>query len=207
MTRNGAEPGLLASVPPEVLRELRNRYTEPHRAYHTWRHIEHLLGLFEEIERCVRNQRAVLLAILFHDAVYDPKRSDNEERSGRLLVDLAAGDLDPETVVRARLLIDATKRHELLAEMPAQEVSDTELFLDMDLSILGAPQQRFDEYERQIRAEYAHLSDDAYRIGRSKVLNRFLQRQPLFLSAWGRGRFADQATVNLQRALVAVKQG
>ncbi|KEG07189.1 hypothetical protein DQ04_10621020 [Trypanosoma grayi] len=69
------------------------RYSEPQRRYHTLAHLEemlqqlaryqagapaaHRLPLEGDTTRCL----VVELALLFHDAVYDPRRGDNEERS------------------------------------------------------------------------------------------------------------------------------
>lgn len=67
------------------------RYTEPQRHYHTLAHLEEMLRRLDEFEANAPaahrlpaggTQRLVLeLALLFHDAVYDPQRGDNEERS------------------------------------------------------------------------------------------------------------------------------
>ena len=204
MTTHDLHQHRLASVPVDILRDLRTRHAEPQRAYHTWQHVGELVDLFAEVEDRLRSPEAVLFAVLFHDAVYDPRRSDNEERSADLLGAAAAGALDAKAMATARRLIDATKLHKLPVGLPAEEVSDARLFIDMDLSILAASPDRFDEYQRQIRVEYAHIPDDAFRTGRSMVLSRFLERRPLFLSDWGRSRFAEQAFTNLQRALAGL---
>lgn len=198
--------GPLEAVPQEILRDLRRRYAEPQRVYHTWRHIEELLALFREVRGHLRNPPAVLWAILFHDGIYDSKRGDNEERSADLLRRLGAEGLDRESMAAALRLIEATKTHRLPSEPVADEIGDSTLFLDMDLAVLGAPSARFDEYEHQIRAEYAHLPEEAYRKGRSEVLRGFLERRPLFLSEWGRARFGVQALRNVQRALAALER-
>ncbi len=80
---------LLSRIPVHVMADLRRRYAEPQRAYHTWTHVEDLLTLFVEPRGPLHDDAAVLYAILFHDAVYDPKRADNEERSADLVRVLA----------------------------------------------------------------------------------------------------------------------
>ncbi|EKF38376.1 hypothetical protein MOQ_001416 [Trypanosoma cruzi marinkellei] len=67
------------------------RYTEPQRHYHTMAHLEEMLSCLARFQSeapvahrlpAEGTRRLVVeLAILFHDAVYDPRRSDNEERS------------------------------------------------------------------------------------------------------------------------------
>ena len=68
-----------------ALEELVRAYAEPHRHYHTLDHIADLLRLLEK-HGGVSDADAVKLAILFHDAVYDPARQDNEAASARLAV-------------------------------------------------------------------------------------------------------------------------
>src|SRR5258707_14163475 len=63
---------------------LASRYSEPHRAYHTLRHIEHCLDEFEAVRQEARDPVAVEMALWYHDAVYDTRRRDNEELSAIL---------------------------------------------------------------------------------------------------------------------------
>jgi predicted metal-dependent HD superfamily phosphohydrolase len=193
-----AAPGE-AELPPDLPAGLRARYAEPQRHYHSWQHIEELLALFGEIEAGLADRRAVLFAILFHDAIYDPQAHDNEEKSVVLLHQQAASLLDPATLARAEAMVLATIRHELPAGHNAG--SDMAHFLDMDLAILGASPERFAEYEGQIRREYAHVPDDAFAAGRAAVLRRFAERPQLYFSHWGRARFEEQARANLAAAL------
>ena len=190
----------LASVPPALLAELRRRHAEPGRAYHNWSHIRALLALHAEVRDKLHDPQAVLFAILFHDAVYDPTWGDNEERSAKLLRADASALLSPATLARAAALIAATKHHMLPDAADAAARADAARFLDMDLSILGADEQRFDAYEQQVRAEYAHVPDDAFRAGRAAVLRSFADRDQLYLSDWGRGRFDQPARRNLARS-------
>jgi predicted metal-dependent HD superfamily phosphohydrolase len=60
-----------------TLEELVRAYAEPHRHYHTLDHVADLLRLWEK-HGGASDAGAVRLAILFHDAVYDPMRRDNE---------------------------------------------------------------------------------------------------------------------------------
>jgi predicted metal-dependent HD superfamily phosphohydrolase len=194
----------LRPVPAAILRDLHRRYGEPHRAYHTWKHIDELLGLFVQIGNGLRDPMAVLFALLFHDAIYDPRRSDNEERSADLLDQCAPQVLPRQCLSRAKCLIAMSKSHVLPSDVPSYEQHDASHFIDMDLAILGASAPRYDEYERQIRAEYRHVPDHSFRVKRAKLLTGYLERQPLFLSSWGQDRFADRASRNLRRALAAL---
>lgn len=197
----------LRDVPAGILSDLRQRYAEPHRAYHDWAHIEALLTLFEATPPHLHEPRTVLYAILFHDAVYEPTRGDNEERSADLLRASAAEQLDDEELERAVRLVLATRKHAVPDDLDPEEQADAAIFLDMDLSILGADEARFDAYEREIRAEYGHVPDDLFVAGRTHILETFAARPRLYLSQWGHDHFEAQARRNIARSLVRLKAG
>ena len=78
---------------------------------------------------------------------------------------------------------------------------DEQLMSDIDLAILGAGSRRFDEYERQVRQEYAHVPTQQFRPARRKILNDFLEREHIYCTEWFRTRREAQARTNLQRSL------
>ncbi|AHE57161.1 HD domain-containing protein [Sphingomonas sanxanigenens] len=194
-------PEVLAAVPAGLLATLRRRHAEPLRAYHDWSHVEAMLALFAETRADLAAPDAVLHAILFHDAVYDPQAHDNEERSALLLETLAAGLLDRATLDRAARMVRATQRHRIDPALPPDERADMGRFLDMDLAILGAEPARFDAYEAAIRFEYGHVADAGFAAGRAAVMAGFGRRARLYLSDWGHGRFEAQARANIARSL------
>ena len=195
---------MLGVVPPAILDDLRRRHAEPQRHYHDWSHVEALLGHCEAAGDRIHDRSAVLFAILFHDAIYDPRAKDNERRSAALLV-ATDPPLSPESLALARRMIEATAGHQLPGDLTGIALEDCAHFLDMDLGILGAPPGRFDIYEEQIRREYAHVADDAFRTGRAKVLRHFAQRERLYFTPWGQERFERQARANLARSLAALE--
>ncbi|PZT88222.1 MAG: hypothetical protein DI637_08145 [Citromicrobium sp.] len=191
---------MLETVEPALLAMLRQRHAEPQRHYHDWTHIEALLGHFDRLGSRIHDRDAVLHAILFHDAVYDPKADDNEQRSAQLLIESDVTIAEPSKTLAHRIIL-ATDGHQFPDDLVGKDAEDAAHFLDMDLAILGASPERFDTYERAIRREYAHVSDAAYRAGRSAVLHKFADRDPLYFSAWGRDNFAARATRNISRSL------
>lgn len=193
------------AIAPAVMAELRRRHAEPQRAYHTWQHVSELLGLLDDCRAALSDPAAVELAILFHDAVYDPAAKDNEAQSARLLEMALLGAVQPATLARAAQMVRATALHAVPDGLGAEERDDLARFLDMDLAILAAPAARFDEYEAQVRREYAHVGDDAFRTGRAAVLRRFLDRDALYLSDWGRDRFEAAARANCARSLARLE--
>ena len=96
-------------------------------------------------------------------------------------------------------IVEATAGHRSNGE-PA-----VELFLDADLSILGTDADLYDRYTAGIRAEYAHLDDEAWRVGRAMVLQGFLERPQLFFTAAGRERFEAAARRNIERELLSLR--
>ncbi len=191
-------------APEDVLADLRSRYAEPQRRYHTWAHIEALLGWLALRRDHLHDPVAVELAILFHDAVYDPARSDNEARSAWLLKDANLPNVGDDTRLRAVRMIEATAAHGLADTLDETDRSDMAAFLDMDLSILGAAPAVFEGYERAIREEYAFVPEALFRAARRGILERFLERPTLYFSDWGRDRFEARARSNIAASIAAL---
>ena len=175
-------------------------YMEPGRRYHTLAHIEHCLSEFARVERHAVHPDEVKWALLFHDAIYDPRRSDNEARSADWARSVMAQLRRPEDAqerVRRMVLVTA---HTAVPRTP-----DEALLLDIDLSILGADEATFDEYDRAVREEYAHVSEEAYREGRAEILESLARRERLFHTAPFRRRYEASARANIRRALERLK--
>jgi predicted metal-dependent HD superfamily phosphohydrolase len=85
--------------------------------------------------------------------------------------------------------------------------ADAEVLVDIDLAILGAAAERFDEYEQQIRREYAWVEPALYRQVRSRVLADFLSRPRLYSTARLRQRFEQAARANLRRSIERLESG
>lgn len=179
---------------------LMDSWAEPHRRYHTPQHLEECLSLAGTwgSELPAADQATLALALWFHDAVYDTRRKDNEYLSA----ELADAELERLGVAwehRARVvqLVMATEHS---TPVPAGDQL-TDLLLDIDLAILGAPAPRFNEYEVQVRAEYGWVELGAYLEGRGKVMAHFralagAEPQQLYRTAAGRTLLA-QARANL----------
>jgi predicted metal-dependent HD superfamily phosphohydrolase len=180
-----------------IFDEFVRAYSEPQRHYHTMNHVEACLDQFELVRDRCDQPDAVEAAIWFHDVVYDPRRSDNEQRSAEL-ADNALRRLGRSDPFRQNVhdLILAT-RHDA---WPVT-TDDQAMLLDIDLSIFGATPAEFDEYERLIRREYAHVPDDQFRAGRAAILRRFLQRPSIFASEFFRRRYEHVARLNLEGSL------
>jgi predicted metal-dependent HD superfamily phosphohydrolase len=186
-----------AEVPRGLFNQLVAAYSERHRSYHTLQHLRECLAHFEAASALARRPAEVEVALWFHDAVYDPKARDNEERSADWAArSLLAADCDAAVAERVRALVLATDGH------AASDDADTQLLLDVDLAILGAAPPRFAEYGRQVRAEYAHVPEPEFRARRRQVLAAFLARPRIYLTAAFHDALEDRARANLSTALL-----
>lgn len=182
-----------------LYRELLDRYAEPQRSYHTAQHLDECFARLAEGRHLAERLHEVELALWFHDAVYDVRRSDNEEQSAAWAEAAARGaGLPPAVVQRVHALIMAT-RHDV-----APETTDARLLVDVDLAILAAPIERFDEYERQVRQEYSWVPGWMFRRKRREILRAFLSRPHIFNADHFRARFEAQARANLARSIEAL---
>jgi predicted metal-dependent HD superfamily phosphohydrolase len=182
------------------IERVRSRYDEPHRRYHTWAHI---IACFDARDRLTSaSLPEVDLALLFHDAVYDPLGIDNEAASAEVLVEEGRRAwLDDRLLQRARVLIAVTK-HGSEAVIDSEEAC---LVVDADLSILGADAATFADYERDVRQEYSFVGDVEYAAGRTAVLQSFLERPAIYTTHAGRRLWEASARENLQRSLAALR--
>lgn len=189
------------SVPAELIEGLKARYGEPQRHYHTWDHITALKRHYDSLSDAWSRPEPVLWALYWHDAIYDPTRGDNEELSAQLLEEQGRGHISDDDLTFAAKIIRATAKHEVPDGLNASDAHDLALFLDIDLSILGAPAAVFDRYETDVRREYGFVPDEAFRAGRARILKGFAERQELYFTDAGRGLWDARARSNLQRSL------
>lgn len=182
--------------PDAVYARLQELYSEPHRAYHTMEHISYCLGEFDRARYIPQYPDEVEMAIWFHDAIYNTRSSDNEKKSAQLAQSILSHAQVP-SAFRHRIydLVLATRHTEI------PEGVDAQVLIDVDLSILGRPQEEFDEYERKVREEYSWVPEDRFREGRASILRRFLERPYIYLTDFFRQRYEDQARKNLERSL------
>ena len=145
--------------------------------------------------------------MLYHDAIYEAGRRDNEARSAELAADHIARWL-PDAAIdvdRVAELINLTARHGQFsptdfARDPAS--ADIKHFLDCDMAILGANPADFDAYDRGIAAEYrGHVPGWLFKLNRRRFLKGLLGRERIFLSEFFHDRFDAQARINLRRAV------
>lgn len=165
-------------------------YSEPQRHYHTMQHLEECLAELDAAETAghITSPDMIQAALWFHDAVYDPQGSDNEELSAQMAENALTGSSYESSV---RRLIMLTKKHE------PEGGADDAWMINIDLAIFGQPAERALEYERQIRQEYAWVPEAAYREKRREILAAFLSRPRIYLTDWFHARYDRRARENL----------
>lgn len=175
---------------------LADRYAEPHRHYHTARHVAECLEHFDSVCALCEHEAEVELALWFHDAIYDPRSKSNEAQSANWA----------QRVMRKAGLPDdcCSRVHALILKTchdAQSETIDQQVLVDIDLAILGADTQRFGEYERQVRAEYAWVPESLFRRTRKQILEGFLTRPTIYSTALFRTALENSARANLSRSL------
>ncbi len=187
---------LTGSADPLLRDTLLAHYQAPERKYHSRQHLEECLQWCETYAHLAEHPAEVETALWFHDAIYDVKGSGNEERSADWAFQaLRDGGAAPDAAARVRDLVLATRHSALPVGI------DQQLLVDIDLSILGADAARFDEYERQIREEYAHVPGIVFRFKRRQILKNFLDRPSLYSLAPLKDQWEARARENLRRAI------
>src|SRR5262245_19497131 len=177
-TAGGGRPRLAGRVPPmtnpdqwrrmwaalgapadeALLRVLIGKYTEPHRHYHTMQHLNECFEKLQDLRALAQRPAEIELALWFHDAIYDTKRKDNEEKSAHWAKSsVLAASLPAPVGDRVYKLVMVTRHNAL------PETTDEQVLVDVDLSILGASPERFDEYETQVRQEYSWVPGPLFR--------------------------------------------
>jgi predicted metal-dependent HD superfamily phosphohydrolase len=171
-------------------------YTSEKRHYHDLSHVVNLLNLLEDYKFKVNDEDVLFFAIWFHDGIYDTWKTTNEEKSADWAREiLSQTNMTTTQVEKVVNYILATKTHAPNGDF------DLRLFLDFDLSILGADEAIYDHYTRQIWEEYHLVPNFVYNRGRRKVLRDFLERPTIFQSDDFRLRLEAQARQNIQREL------
>ena len=179
-------------MPESILVDLTQRYCEPHRTFHT---LHHIAGLLMN-GRALHLSHEQILAIWYHDAIFDVHAGDSEVRSAALAVEqLSAAGYPAGSIELVERIVLDTVLHE-------PTIAESEKVLDLDLATLGGTWEEFSANTEQIRAEFAHLDDRTFEEGQARMARRFLERERIYHTEWGAQR-EERARRNLARSLGA----
>lgn len=156
--------------PLPIFLDLVHRYSEPHRRYHTILHVEDCL--FEYLN-LVKNDGAtdpaIVMAIFWHDVVYNGNPGQDEEASAELLEKTL-----PPSAIRysAASMIRKTATYAAAGSFGVMG--------DCDLAGLGSTWPSYEDAGKRIRAEYKSVSDHGWAVGRSAFIKRMLELPRIF---------------------------
>lgn len=176
--------------------EICNHYSSSDRHYHNLSHLENLLIHLTAVKYKIKKWPAVVFALVFHDVIYNPQKQNNEEKSAQMaenkLTELGIGE---RVISSCSQIILATKHHD------NSDDSDTNIFIDADLSILGSKPEDYKQYSRNIRKEYAFYTDSDYNKGRLKLLQQFFERKKIYKSDYFSQKFEVKARENIKNEI------
>ncbi|QEU86391.1 HD domain-containing protein [Streptomyces viridosporus] len=177
--------------------DLLARWQEPQRRYHTLAHLTAVLDHVDTLAEYADDPDVVRLAAWFHDAVYLPDRSENEERSARLAERALpeAGVPEAKAAEVARL-VRLTVTHD-----PDDDDRDGQVLCDADLAVLASPPSAYAAYTAAVREEYHFVPADAFREGRTTVLRELLAARRLFRTPYGQEHWEATARYNMRGEL------
>ncbi|ARN78387.1 hypothetical protein BST97_10530 [Nonlabens spongiae] len=170
------------------------KYSDSSRHYHDLTHLENMFYHLEPVQSQVDDLDCLSFTIFYHDIIYKATTSDNEHKSANFL-EKTLGKTNFADIAHCKCQIEATKNHELSGN------ADTNILLDLDLSILGARQQDYECYTTNVRKEFKIYPDFMYRRGRAKFLKAMLGKQNIYKTKFFIERFESKARENLKREL------
>ncbi|MFE9556864.1 hypothetical protein ACFYOD_25685 [Streptomyces sp. NPDC006703] len=183
--------------PDPYAADLLARWAEPQRRYHDTAHLTAVLDHIDVLEQYAHDPALVRLAAWFHDAVYLPDRSENEERSARL-----AERALPEAGLSARATTEVARLVRLtVTHAPDDGDANGAVLCDADLAILAANPEAYAAYAAAVREEYAFVPEAAFRAGRADVLRQLLALPRLFRTPHGERVWETAARENLAAEL------
>ncbi len=186
-------------LPMQLWKELKSFYTRGDRHYHNLNHLDHLLSELAAVKSEIEDWPVLMLSIAYHDAIYNTLKQDNEEKSAKYALEkIGQLHLSEEQILSCKEQILSTRSHHLSTN------SDTNFFIDADLSILGAPSGIYHYYSEAIRKEYNFYPDFLYKPGRQKVLKHFLGLPRIFKTADFSEKYEDSARQNMEAELLMI---
>jgi len=178
--------------------QIEQYYTEKNRAYHNLTHINNMLIEASKFDHKIADKEVVLLAIWFHDIIYDPMSKENEKASAEFAKNiLSQTTLSPERIEKCYALIMQTVKHQ-----PAEaDHLDDKLLVDFDLEILSRDWEAYKIYSGQVRKEYWMYPSPLFKNGRKKAMGKFLERPTIYQTPFYQGNREAKARENIKREM------
>jgi len=190
-------------------------YSDPNRAYHTWGHVLELLQGLDEFCSLCSEPTFIATAIFWHDAVYltqnldGSRRSDyeNVRDSGKLFRRHTLLNTTDADAVHDLIMATANHRSAVAEDKHYAGFSgDLELLLDLDLSPLAAPWEKFRANLENIRFEYSFSPDATFYSDQLRILEGFLDENTrLYRRAETRKKWLNAAISNLKLCVAELR--
>jgi predicted metal-dependent HD superfamily phosphohydrolase len=190
-----------------AFKNIYEKYLEKERHYHTYEHIDACLEDFDSAKHLSENPDALEIGIVGHDSIYEIGVNDNEERSADFMYNIClAADVNISLINDARNIILVSKHNKI------PRTIDEELMIDIDLLILGKPENIFNEYEKNIWLEYkAKYNEQEYMAGRADFLKKnFLEKEKrpcIYYTEYFKDKYERKARENLEMSINRLKKG
>ncbi len=183
-------------APLYIKSNLDSFYESPSRFYHGVLHINQGLEEIDEIKHLLENPNELEIAWYSHDFVYSTKANNNEEESAEFICKLLyESAVSSDKISRVKRMIIATDH-----KTPPKN-ADEKYIVDIDLSIIGKDEEKYNWYSNGIRQEYSWVPEQQYKEGRSKILQGFLERPLLYYTDYFKDKYESQARKNLEREI------
>ncbi len=171
---------------PCAFEALERGYGDPARSYHDWSHISDLLTKLDELSHLAARPDLIAAAIFWHDSVFTTRSPDgvvrpdaqNVSDSANLFERYARFPMDETAAIREMVM--ATAQHLMARTQNDHYVGftqDLDLFLDLDLSSLGASWSVFRRNFDRIREEYPWIDAAEFDRQRLGMLEKFARAE------------------------------
>ena len=174
---------------------LADYYSQPHRRYHTARHVRDCLETYDSAVPVLGINDAVEMALWFHDAVYIIGQTDNELSSAALFRSLTEDHLPNDFNEQVVRLIMATRHNQ------APAAADEQFATDVDLAGLAKPWDAFINDTQLLRQENRATDDETFRENVRGFFERLLARPSIYATAYFEVKSEAIARGNIERLL------
>ncbi len=177
--------------------EVKTMMDAPGRYYHNWNHVVNMIDILTLTQACSSYS---LVAAIYHDCIYIPGNSDNEEASAKYCASvLEEVGVSKSTIEVVTKLILSTKH-----TTACNGSTEGKLFIDADLLGLGTCPCVYDQNSANIRKEFSKFSDEEWKAGRKKFIVSMLERDSIYHTDLFKRCYEKQARHNMLRELVSL---
>lgn len=151
------------------IKDIKDMWSLPHRHYHDLSHLDDMINQINDLGIKGEDYEKLIIAALFHDIIYDPKKNDNEEMSAKFL--LSVCDNVNKGIKEIEQIILDTKTHESNTKL-------SEIFNKIDMSVVERDFEGLLEWEKGVWNEYKSYGPELYKKGRLQFLESLVDEYP-----------------------------